>query len=250
MKNKLFFVSDIHLGVPDLKSSQKRERMLIDWIESIEHEAKEIIILGDLFDFWFEYNTVVPKGFVRILGKLAHLNDNGTKITVFTGNHDIWMFDYFEKELGIEVIRGHQIRQEGNKKLFLHHGDGLGPGDHSFKFMKKVFTNKFCQFLFNWLHPDLGIKLALFSSHKSRESHKDTGEDGYKGDDKEFLYQFVKDYPEEEKIDYFIFGHRHILLEKQIGSKTYVNLGDWLSLFTYAEFDGQQLHLKEYKVNS
>ena len=244
MRDKIYFVSDCHLGVPTLKNSQKREKHLIKWLNQVSKDAKEIIILGDLFDFWFEYRTVVPKGFVRLFGKLAELHDQGITISIFAGNHDIWMFDYFEKEIGIKVYHKEEIRTYGNKKLFIAHGDGLGPGDKGFKILKAIFTNKFCQSLFRLFHPDYGIKLALFFSHKSRQGN--INDLSYKGDDKEYLYQFIKNYPKEASIDYFIFGHRHLALDKQIDSSRYINLGDWISLFTYAVFDGDKVELKYF----
>ena len=212
MNGKIYFASDFHLGVPDHESSLQREKKIVEWLDKIRNDAEEIILLGDLFDFWFEYNTVVPKGFVRFLGKLAHLSDSGIKISVFTGNHDIWMFDYFEKELNIPVYRKPQVRKWNGKKFYIAHGDGLGPGDQGFKFLKAVFTNKFCQRLFNWLHPDIGVKIALFWSARSRIANSIIDE--YKGDDKEWLVLHSKMQLEKEQYDYFIYGHRHIPIQK------------------------------------
>lgn len=244
MRDKIYFVSDVHLGVPTLEASHAREKHLIKWLNKVEQDAKEIIILGDLFDFWFEYKTVVPKGFVRLFGKLADLSDKGITISIFIGNHDIWMFDYFQKEFGIQVYYKEQIREINGKKLFIAHGDGYGPGDHGFKFIKKIFHNKVCQSLFQLVHPDFTMGFALWWSRKSRAAG---GELKYEGDDKEYLYQFVKHYPKEEKIDYFVFGHRHLALDKKIGDSTYINLGDWITLYTYAVFDGEKVELKEFE---
>lgn len=245
---KIYFASDFHLGSPNHEESLKRERKVLSWLNSIEHDAEEIIFLGDVFDFWFEYKHVVPKGFVRLLAKIADLNEKGIRISIFSGNHDIWMFDYLEKELGVEVFRKEEIRIYNGKKFFIAHGDGLGPGDHGFKFLKKLFTSKFCQFLFKWVHPDLGIGLALAWSKRSRDHNIKTGIIDFKGEDKEYLILFAKEKVQEEHFDFFVFGHRHLVLDIDITENSkYYNIGDWLNKFSYGEFDGQNFSVKKYE---
>ena len=159
-KKKTYFVSDFHLGIPNIEESHKRERHIINWINEIEKDAKTIYFLGDIFDFWFEYKKVVPKGFVRLLGKMASLSDNGVKIHMFVGNHDLWMNDYLEKEVGITIHHKSKIIEENNKKLFIGHGDGLGKGDYFYKLIKHIFTSNICQWIFARFHPNLGLAIA------------------------------------------------------------------------------------------
>lgn len=243
-KNKIYFASDFHLGAPTEESSLKREKLIVKWLEEIRSDAAEIYLVGDLFDFWFEYNTTVPRGFTRFLGKLAELSDSGIPIHIFTGNHDMWMFGYLEKELNITLHREPIVRVYSAKKFFIGHGDGLGPGDNGYKFIKKIFANKLCQWLFAKLHPDWGIKLAIYWSGTSRASNND---DVFLGKEKEWLFQFAQEKLKTESIDYFIFGHRHLPLDLELGNNSrYTNLGDWISHHTYAVFDGEKLELKKY----
>lgn len=246
---KIFFVSDLHLGVPDRERSLAREKRLIRWLEEVRHEAQEIYIVGDLFDFWFEYKKAVPRGYVRLLGKLAELSDAGLPIHLFTGNHDMWIFDYMPEEIGLQLYREPIVREYAGKRFFIGHGDGLGPGDHGYKFIKKVFANKLCQWLFARLHPNFGIGLADFWSRRSR-AKTGTSEEEYMGDDKEFLVQFCRDTLTREHYDYFVFGHRHLDIDMEVGEGSrYVNLGDWLkeSKSTYGVFDGERMTLKKFE---
>ncbi|NNF02413.1 MAG: UDP-2,3-diacylglucosamine diphosphatase [Bacteroidia bacterium] len=246
MSKKTYFISDFHLGVPNNKSSLEREKKVITWLEEIEHDAREIYFMGDVFDFWFEYKHVVPKGYVRLLGKIASICDKGIPVHYFTGNHDMWAFDYLPTELGVIMHREPIEVIIDDKKFFLGHGDGLGPGDSGYKFIKKVFSNKVCQWLFARLHPNFGIGLANYWSRKSR-AHT-AGEEKYMGDDKEFLVQFCKDKLKDDYFDYFVFGHRHLPLDMKVGETSrYVNLGDWISHYTYAVFDGSELKLESFK---
>ncbi len=220
------------------------------WLNMISKDATEIHLMGDLFDFWFEYKRVVPRGFVRVLGKIAELSDNGIKIYLYTGNHDMWIFDYLPKELGVELIRDPITRTYGEKKFFLGHGDGLGPGDRGYKFIKKVFRFRFFQWCFARLHPNFGIWIANFWSSKSRQSHRKKAKepDHFLGDDQEWLVQFCKEKIKEEHFDYFIFGHRHLLIDYPIGQESrYINLGDWYTQCNYAHFDGNELRLKVFE---
>lgn len=244
---KIYFISDFHLGAPTSEESLIRERKICQWLETIKADVSILFILGDVFDFWFEYRHVVPKGYVRILGKLAEIADKGIPIYLFTGNHDMWMFDYLPKELGIKLYRQPEEFNFDNRKFLIGHGDGLGPGDHGYKFIKKVFANKFCQWLFARLHPNFGISLANLWSRKSRQ-HTGHHDAKYLGDDKEYLVQYIIETEKTKHFDYYIFGHRHLPIDKQIESSHYINLGDWLSYFTYAEWDGSKLSLKKFEA--
>ena len=243
---KIYFASDNHLGAPDRKSSLPREKKFVAWLDSIKSDAAALFLLGDLFDFWFEYKTVVPKGFTRTLGKLAELTDAGVPVFYFVGNHDLWMNGYFEEELDIPVFHKPQQFKLNDRSFFIGHGDGLGPGDKGFKRMKKLFTNRAAQWCFRWLHPDWGVRLAQYFSVKNRLI---SGDDDVKflGEDKEWLVQYSKRKLETNHYDYFIFGHRHLPLEIELNPKSrYVNLGDWISYFTYAAFDGEELTLLKF----
>ena len=245
---KIYFASDFHLGSPDDESSRKREKLIVKWLDEIKADAEELYLMGDVFDFWFEYKTVVPKGYVRLLGKLAELSDAGIKLHYFTGNHDMWVFDYLPKELNATLYRKPVQREINGKKFFLGHGDGLGPGDNGYKFIKKVFANKFSQWLFARLHPNLGIGMANFWSKKSRIATQ-LEEEKYLGDDKEFLVMFCKETLAKEHFDYLIFGHRHLPLDLKINSSRYINLGDWFRYNSYAVFDGAELELKYFAIH-
>lgn len=244
---KIYFASDQHFGAPTAELSFPREKKFVAWLDEIKKDATALFLLGDLFDFWFEYKTVVPKGFVRVLGKLAELRDAGIPIYFFVGNHDLWMEDYFQKELDIPVYHTTKEFTFDNKLFLIGHGDGLGPGDKGYKRMKKVFTNPFSKWLFRWLHPDLGVRLAQYLSVKNKLISGD--EDVvYLGEEKEWLVLYSKRKLETKHYDYFIFGHRHLPMTIKVGeNSTYANLGDWIGYFTYGVFDGENFELKEYK---
>lgn len=244
---KIYFASDQHFGAPTAEFSFPREKKFVAWLDEIKKDATVLFLLGDLFDFWFEYKTVVPKGFVRVLGKLAELRDAGIPIYFFVGNHDLWMEDYFQKELDIPVYHTTQEFTFDNKLFLIGHGDGLGPGDKGYKRMKKVFTNPFSKWLFRWIHPDLGVRLAQYLSVKNKLISGD--EDVvYLGEEKEWLVLYSKRKLETKHYDYFIFGHRHLPMTIKVGeNSTYANLGDWIGYFTYGVFDGEKFELKEYK---
>ncbi|MBU2995782.1 UDP-2,3-diacylglucosamine diphosphatase [Cellulophaga baltica] len=245
---KVYFASDNHLGAPTIEQSYPREKKFVTWLDEIKEDAAAIFLLGDLFDFWMEYKTVVPKGFTRTLGKLAEIADSGIPIFYFVGNHDLWMNGYFEEELGIPVYHQPQQFTFNTTTFFIGHGDGLGPGDIGYKRMKKVFTNPFCKWLFKWLHPDIGVRLA---QHLSVKNKLISGDDdaNFLGEEKEWLVQYAKRKLETKHYDYFVFGHRHLPLEIKLNEKsTYTNLGDWVKYYTYAVFNGEKLTLKEYKI--
>jgi UDP-2,3-diacylglucosamine hydrolase len=247
----IYFASDFHLGIPSWKSvsSKERENRVLRWLNMISEDKalKAVYLVGDIFDFWFDYRRVVPKGFVRILGKLAELSDSGIELHLFTGNHDVWFFDYFEKELNAKIHRDPIEIKIADKNFFIAHGDGLGPGDYGYKFIKKIFRNSLCQWLFRWLHPDIGVSLANFFSKTSRaaqDTHKP-----FLGEDKEWLIIFANDkLKKSPHIDFFIFGHRHLAQDLVLkdGKSRYLNLGHWFGEGNYAVFDGHELHLKKF----
>ena len=244
---KIYFLSDFHLGAPDYESSLVREKRLIKFLDEIKKDAEVIFILGDLFDFWYEYKKVVPKGFVRILGKLAELTDSGILIYFFVGNHDMWMNGYFEKELNISVFYETKEFEFNGKKFLIGHGDGLGPGDHRYKFMKKIFRNKFSQSLFGMLHPTAGIGIADYFSRKSRAATGKEDEE-FLGEEKEWLIIFAKETLKNKHIDFFIFGHRHLPIVYKLNDESiYVNLGDWIKYNSYAVFNDGIVSLKYYE---
>lgn len=245
-KKKIFFASDFHLGVPNHAVSTAREKKIVRWLESIREEAYAIYILGDIFDFWFEYKHAIPRGFIRLQGKLAELRDAGIPIVFFTGNHDMWMFDYFPKELEIPIYRTSQILQIGRHKLLIGHGDGLGPGDHTYKFLKRFFNSRLCQWLFARLHPNLGISIAQLWSRKSRIANMKLGEK-FNGEEREFLWVYCRELEQKEHHDFYIFGHRHLPLDLQVNDHSrYINLGEWVNFSTYAEYDGKNVALKVF----
>ena len=246
---KIYFLSDFHLGAPDHASSLQREKIIVDFLDSIKNDAAEIFIVGDMFDFWYEYRKVVPKGFVRLLGKLAELTDSGIAIHFFVGNHDMWMNDYLLKELNIPVYFHPKEFERHGKRFLIAHGDGLGPGDHGYKRLKKIFRNPVCQWLFGILPPAIGMGIANYMSKRSRIK---TGfsDEHFLGEDKEWLIVYSKDVLKKENFDFFVFGHRHLAVDFRLNDKSrYINLGDWIRFFTYAVFDGESLELKNFKGN-
>ena len=243
---KIYFASDQHFGAPTAEQSKIREQKFVNWLDTIKTDAEIVFLLGDLFDFWFEYKKVVPKGFIRVLGKLAELRDSGIQIYFFVGNHDLWMEDYFEIELNIPTYRKPKEFTFNNKTFLIGHGDGLGPGDKGYKRMKKVFTNPFSKWLYKWLHPDIGVTLAQYLSVKNKLI---SGEEDVKflGEENEWLVHYCNRKLTEKQFDYFVFGHRHLPMEIQLTKNSkYINTGDWISHFTYAVFNGEQMVLKSY----
>ena len=242
---KVYFASDFHLGAPDMASSLQRERLIVHWLQEAEKDAAHIFLVGDLFDFWFEYKKVIPKGYTRLLGKLAELTDKNIPVTVFIGNHDMWMNGYFEKELNIPVYYYPATFLIGEKKFLIGHGDGLGPGDHRYKILKKILRSRFSRGFFAALHPGWGMGLANIFSRRSRMM---TEENTFLGEEKEWLIRYSKERLLEEHFDYFIFGHRHLPLDIQLTANSrYINLGDWIRYFTYGVFDGEEMKLCYYK---
>ncbi len=242
---KVYFVSDVHLGVPDYASSLEREKRLVAWLDRAAEDAAAIHLVGDLFDFWFEYRHTVPRGFVRVLGKLAELSDRGIPLYAYTGNHDLWMFDYFPRELGVPVFREPQSWTYGKDRFLVGHGDGIGPGDHGYKLIKRVFSNRLCQWAFARLHPNFGVGLALFWSRRSRMA--DAGKDESFQAEREPQVVYARQVLEREAYRYFVFGHRHCPVQYPLSPESsLVNLGDWITHFSYAVYDGQGLQLEHW----
>lgn len=243
---KIYFASDFHLGIDVKYTSKEREKQIVSWLDQIKSDAEELYLVGDLFDFWFEYKHAVPKGYVRFLGKLAELRDAGVKIYIFTGNHDMWIFDYFEKEFDIPTYRAPIEKDIKGKTFYIGHGDGLGPGDHSYKLLKKVFANRLCQWAFARLHPNFGIGLANYLSQSSRKAKNDVVE--FHGD-KEWLTIHANEVNAKKQHDFYVFGHRHLPIDYTLadGKSRYVNLGDWMNYNSYAVFDGQQMKLEFFE---
>ena len=250
---KIFFASDFHLGVPNHEQSLEREKRIVRWLDSVKHEAHSIYLMGDIFDFWFEYKHAIPKGFIRLQGKLAELTDSGIPVIFFTGNHDMWMFDYFTKELNIPIYRDPleleinlPTGQAGNQKILIGHGDGLGPGDSFYKILKKFFNSSFCQWLFARIHPNLGIGIAQYWSRKSRISNIKR-EEKFQGEENEFLLTYCKELEKTNHHDFYIFGHRHLPLDLKVSENSrYINLGEWVHFNTYGVYDGKQISLETF----
>jgi len=245
-RTKTYFAADIHLGSSVLEDPKQTELRFVNWLNTIRNDAKALYLLGDIFDFWFEYKKTVPRGFTRFLGKIAEMRDQGIDIHFFTGNHDVWMFDYFQQELGITVHTAPIVTEIDGKRFFLAHGDGLGDRSASFHFIRFIFHNSLCQFLFRHFIPSRwGIGFGHWWSKHNRTKDMETVVP-YLGEDKEYLVVYSKKYIQEHpEIDYLIFGHRHILLDLQLNPRSrMLILGDWMQLFSYAVFDGENLFLE------
>lgn len=245
---KLYFASDFHLGVPTAAASLEREKHIVAWLESVRHDAQAIYLLGDIFDFWFEYRHAIPKGFIRLQGKLAELRDAGIPIAFFTGNHDMWMFDYFPTELGIPIHREPIELHVGTQRLVIGHGDGLGPGETGYKILKKFFNSATCQWLFARIHPNLGMRIAHYWSRQSRITNMKR-EEKFKGEENEYLFAWCRDQEKQTHRQYYIFGHRHLVLDLKVGDDCrYLNLGEWVHHRTYAVYDGKNAELKTFNA--
>jgi UDP-2,3-diacylglucosamine hydrolase len=243
---KIYFISDLHLGMYPLQESREREKIAVRWLEMVEKDAEEVWLLGDIFDYWFEYKRVVPRGFTRFIGKLGMLADRGIRIHLFTGNHDIWIFNYLPLEIGADLVRKYTVVERGGKTFYLSHGDGLNKKDRGYRFMKGVFSNRFLQWCYARLHPNATVAFASWWSKKSRYSKAFSTP--FKGEEKEeqvsFAREYARDHPE---IDYFVFGHRHVMFDITIGSgKHVVCLGDWIRNFSYGVFDGRDFKLEKF----
>jgi len=240
-----YFASDFHLGAPNEDNSQERERKIVAWLNYISQDATHLYLVGDVFDFWFEYRNVIPKGFVRIQAKLAELVEKGIDVHLFHGNHDMWMFDYLEKELGIKIHADELRVKLDDESIYIAHGDGLGPGDRGYKFIKKIFRNSICQWLFARLHPNFGIGIAQYFSRSSR---KKTGhlDEVYKGLEHEWIYEFIKKNNSQLKANTYILGHRHLPLHIIEEEFQYINLGEWLHSCSYAKYAQNKWELLQW----
>ena len=247
MKN-VYFLSDAHLGSWAIAHGRTQERRLVRFLDSIKTKAAAIYLLGDMFDFWNEYRYVVPKGYTRFLGKLSELTDMGVEVHFFTGNHDIWTYGYLEEECGLIVHKAPLTTEIYDKVFYLAHGDGLGDPDPKYRFLRRMFHNRTCQRLLNFIHPRWGMALGLTWAKHRRLKRADGKEAPYMGEDREFLVRYTKEYLQGHKdIDYFIYGHRHIELDLMLSRKTRMMiLGDWIWQFSYAVFDGEHMFLETY----
>ena len=244
---KIFFASDFHLGVPTLEMSLEREKRICRWLDHIKAEASEIYLVGDIFDFWYEYKYTIPKGTIRLLGKIAEITDAGIPVHFFVGNHDLWMKDYFVKELNVTVHHQPITQVYNGKTFYIGHGDGLGPGDYSYKFLRKIFASRVSQWLFSRIHPNLAFYIANRSSKRSRIITGDSDEK-FLGQENEWLFLYSREYLKNNKVDYFVFGHRHLPLDLNVDGKArYINLGEWINYNTYGVFDGEEMSLLTFK---
>lgn len=250
MRTKTFFVTDAHLGSG--ADTRQREADLVRWLNAIEPEAKRVIMLGDIFDFWFTYKQAVPRGFVRLLGTMARMADNGIEFHFFIGNHDMWMFDYLEKEIGVTMHSNPEAMELEGKRFLLGHGDGLGKSDRKYNCLKRVFRGSLNQWLFAGIHPNIGFPVAYRWSNSSRRKHS-LADNGYLGDEREDIYQYCKQMQQQkldagvQPYDYFLFGHRHTPIVRPLGTATYINVGNWIEHRDYAVFDGETCELKSFE---
>ena len=244
----IYFISDAHLGCRAMAHNRTRERRLVRFLDSIRDKAGAVYMLGDMFDFWYEYRESVPKGYMRFLGKVSELTDAGVEVHFFVGNHDLWCGDYLTKECGCVVHHQPETVELGDKVFFLAHGDGLGDRDPKFQLLRAIFHNRTCQWLFRWLHPDVGINFGMAWAAHSRRKHLRLGVEQYKGEDEEPLVLFAKKYLlSHPTVNYFIFGHRHIELDLMLSHTTrLLVLGDWIDNFTFGVFDGEQFWMENY----
>ncbi len=247
-EKKIYFASDAHLGLTLFEERKSAEKRLVRWMDSIKETCKELYFLGDMFDYWFEYKYVIPKGFARFIGKMAEFIDAGIPVYLFTGNHDIWMFGYFQDEIGATICDHDIVKELFGKKFYMAHGDGLGDPSLSFRLLRGFFRNKPCQAMYKWIHPDATMPFGLSWSKFNRKKKRGNKAEKYLGPEKEFLVQFAQKHREENEIDFYIFGHRHIDLDLTIEQESRVIiLGDWIQKFTYAVWDGERLEVKHFE---
>jgi len=246
LSKNIYFASDVHLGAPPLKHSREREMQFVSWLHQIKKDAAMIFLLGDIFDFWFEYRKVAPQGFVRVLGAIAEICDSGIPVHFFTGNHDIWVFDYLPRETGM-IIHHEPLETElFGKKFFLAHGDDLGKTDLKYQLLTEFFHNKLAQWAFAKIHPDLSFRLAHHWSRNSRRARGIDGQ-GFLGEEREHQIIFASKLLKEKHFDYFVLGHRHIALDFQLAGKSrLIILGDWFKECTYGVYDGNTFKLEKF----
>ncbi len=248
MKN-IYFLSDAHLGSLAIPHRRQQERRLVRFLDDIKNRAGAVYLLGDMMDFWFEYSTVVPRGFTRFLGKISELTDSGVEVHYFTGNHDLWCTDYLTNECGVILHREPLTVELADRVFYLAHGDGLGRETKGFSFLRYLFHSSLCRRLFAAIHPGCGVSLALrWAAHSRRKHEAPGGEPPYQGENSEPLVVFAKQYLQNHpEVNCFLFGHRHIELDLMLTRQCRLMiLGDWVTHFTYAVFDGEQLYLENY----
>jgi UDP-2,3-diacylglucosamine hydrolase len=246
MGSLTYFISDLHLGARSTADRLAGERRVVSFLKSIKPTAKRLYLLGDVLDYWFEYRTVVPRGYVRFFGALAELADAGVEITWFIGNHDIWIFDYLPSEIGLRVVDGSEVADIDGRRFFLAHGDGLGKLKPGFRLIRSVFRNRVCQRLFAAVHPRWTVPLAMKWSASSRRAGGD-GPAVSMGDNEPYVAATRLILDADPSIDFFILGHRHVLMDREIadGARLII-LGDWIYHFSYAVWDGERLSLQKY----
>lgn len=245
MEKRTYFISDLHIGAKYIPSPIDHQRHVVAWLDEIKHKAKALYLMGDVLDYWYEYRYVVPRGFSRFFGKIAELADSGVEVYWFIGNHDIWIFDYLPQELGVKVVDGNMVKEIDGKRFFLGHGDGVGKRKKSFRFIRSLFRNRIAQKLFSAIHPRWTVPFAHSWSSHSRRSHTDIEKVIERG--KQSLLDFAKEYNAASHVDYFVFGHIHCLERIEVApDSSLIILGDWINLFSYAEFDGKTMRLDCY----
>lgn len=245
-KGLIYFISDVHLGAKALTNNRERELLLAQWLDEIKPNVAELYLMGDIFDFWYEYKKVAPRGFTRILGRIADITDSGIPVHLFAGNHDLWLKEYLTEEIGVTIHHEQMVKEIRGKKFFLAHGDGLDATDKGYLFLKKIFTNKFMKWMFSRIHPNFAFYLAHKWSSHSRLSKSDYQDNFIVNQDG--MYKFAADFLKTNPIDYFVMGHRHRMVnEKMEGNANFILLGDWIGSFSYGIFDGEKFELKKYK---
>ena len=241
-RDKIYFASDFHLGNTNLKESRLREKKIVAWLDSIKTDAKSIYLVGDIFDFWFEYSKVVPKGFTRLFGKLAELCDEGIDINLIVGNHDMWTKEYFDQEIGLKTYSDRIIIEESNKKILVCHGDGLGNKNYRYKFLNQIFRSSICRWLFSRIHPNLAISLAHLWSKASR--NKNSGDQIINHD---HLLNYCTELQKKQPTDFYVFGHMHSPIEIDVDKNSkYFNTGDWITNFSYLIFHEGKMEIKKW----
>jgi len=239
-----YFASDFHLGFDEMHKSRDREEVIVSWLKSIQANAKSVFLVGDIFDYWFEYKYVIPKGYSRMFGQLAEMCDEGIDIHFFKGNHDMWVFEYFEKEIGLKIHDNYYKTTLDKKVFYITHGDGLGEGDRTYTLIKKILRNTFAQWVFSCLHPSLGIPLMKKMSNRSRKNEKPSSQQ----EAHDSIVNYAEELSKFKPIDYFICGHHHNSMIKLLSNQKthYCNLGDWIQQYTYAVWNGEILEMKKY----
>jgi len=247
MNKSIYFASDFHLGLDmPFQSSADRERMIVDWMTSIQHDCEALYLVGDIFDYWFEYKSYVPNDYQVFINKIKEFKEKNIPVYFFTGNHDVWMFSYFQNEFNIPVYTEALSITLKGKKFFLAHGDGLGPGDRVYKMMKPILRNKMAQKMYALIPPKTGLSIMKYFSQKGRKQYKPVP---YLHHKRERLIYFCEDKLKEEYFDYFLMGHRHLPIEYRLANRKskYYNLGEWLLFRSYAKYDGSKLELLFFK---